>query len=100
MYCHHSSSIFLGWGDVSWNEETALTPYLHSLARHGLTLRQHYAHPVCSPSRAALMTGYYASRTRLQKAVYPNETIGLDLKFKLLPQYLKDLGYRTYGVGK
>jgi len=47
-----------GFGDVSWNNEYALTPNLESLARNGIILNNFYASEICSPSRASLMTGY------------------------------------------
>jgi len=54
-----SNFVASGWADVGWNDKDAslATHYLQQLAEEGLILNQHYAHPVCSPSRAALMTG-------------------------------------------
>jgi len=77
-----------------------LTPYLEYLAKSGVILNYHYVHPVCSPSRAAFMTGYYASKTNIQDAIHEYQPAGLDVKYKLLPQFLKDVGYKTYLVGK
>ncbi|KAH9488859.1 hypothetical protein Btru_059293 [Bulinus truncatus] len=46
------------------------------------------------------MTGYYPFHTELQKAISPAEALYLPSKYKLLPQYLKELGYATHLVGK
>ena len=56
--------------DVEWNNPSAVTPYLMGLARTGLTLDSAYTLPVCSPSRAALMTGVYPYRIGFQ--VFPS----------------------------
>ena len=47
----------LGYNDVPWHNPTIIAPHLHTLAREGVVLEQHYAQTKCSPSRAALMTG-------------------------------------------
>ena len=49
----------LGWGDVGWTNPNMedVTPTLTKLARNGVILSQYYVQQVCSPSRAALMTG-------------------------------------------
>jgi len=73
---------------------------LHFLASNGILLTHHYTHPVCTPSRAALMTGFYATKTRAQNAIWEWQPMGLDQKLTLLPGYLKNLGYETYAVGK
>src|SRR5690606_17304193 len=52
----------LGWGDVGWHEGPYRTPHLDRLCREGLELDQHYVSPMCSPTRAAFLSGRYASR--------------------------------------
>ncbi|XP_023344336.1 arylsulfatase B-like [Eurytemora carolleeae] len=47
----------LGVNDVSWNNKTAGTPYLERLARKGVILDNMYTLPICTPSRAAFLTG-------------------------------------------
>lgn len=60
-----------------------------------------YVTPICTPSRSALMTAKYPIHTGMQHTVlYAAEPRGLSLKEKLLPQYLKDLGYVNHCVGK
>src|SRR5687767_1598734 len=56
----------LGWGDVGWHGSDIPTPNLDAMAYGGARLEQHYVAPVCSPTRAQLMTGRYACRTGLQ----------------------------------
>ena len=57
--------------------------------------------PVCTPSRAALMTGRYAMRYGLQTLViFPSHTYGLATDERTLPQALKDAGYKTLMAGK
>jgi len=92
----------LGWKDVGFTGCTDIpTPNLDSLARGGATLSQFYAQPMCTPTRAALMTGRYPFRYGLQTAVIPSvASYGLDTAEWLLPQALKDAGYTTAIIGK
>lgn len=59
----------LGWNDVSWRDAEMHTPVLKQLAQEGVILGQSYVQPVCSPSRAAFMSGYYPYHLGLQHAV-------------------------------
>ncbi|MFI5460367.1 MAG: sulfatase-like hydrolase/transferase [Isosphaerales bacterium] len=52
----------LGWADVGWHGTEIKTPNLDKLAAAGARLEQFYVQPVCSPTRAALMTGRYPMR--------------------------------------
>ena len=52
-------TLFPGVNDVSWNNPSAPTPNLQHLAEDGIILDTAYTLPVCTPSRAALMTGIY-----------------------------------------
>jgi arylsulfatase A-like enzyme len=77
------------------------TPHLDKLAKAGAVLDAHYVQPVCSPTRAALMTGRYPMRHGLQVGVVrPWAQYGLPLDERLLPQTLKEAGYATAIVGK
>jgi len=92
----------LGWKDVGFNGCVDIkTPNLDQLAAGGATLSQFYAQPMCTPTRAVLMTGRYPFRYGLQTAVIPSVAdYGLDLSERLLPQVLKDAGYKTAIIGK
>ncbi|KAL1421918.1 hypothetical protein MTO96_022627 [Rhipicephalus appendiculatus] len=68
---------------------------------YGIILNNYYTQPSCTPSRSAFLTGLYPIRTGLQGlAVDVADPWGLPLDVRLLPQYLKDIGYETHLVGK
>ncbi len=91
----------LGWKDVGFRGSDIRTPNLDELARGGAVFEQFYSQPFCTPARAALMTGRYPHRYGLQTAVIPSAgKYGLATDEWLLPQALKDAGYRTAIVGK
>ncbi len=91
----------LGWGDVGWHGSEIKTPNLDRLAAAGARLEQFYVQPVCSPTRAALMTGRYPMRHGLQVGVVrPFAQYGLPLAERTLAQGLKDAGYETAICGK
>jgi arylsulfatase A-like enzyme len=90
-----------GWKDVGFHGSDISTPSLDRLAATGARLEQFYGQPMCTPSRAALMTGRYPHRYGLQTLVIPSAgTYGLPTDERLLPQALKEAGYRTAIVGK
>jgi arylsulfatase A-like enzyme len=77
------------------------TPHLDKLAAAGAKLDAFYVQPVCSPTRAALLTGRYPMRHGLQVGVVrPWAQYGLPLEERTLAQALKDAGYTTAIVGK
>lgn len=87
----------LGWADVGWHGGPFQTPHLDALVRTGVELDQHYVSPMCSPTRAALLSGRYASRFGCTAAqaerVYPFDTV-------TLASALKTAGYDTALTGK
>lgn len=91
----------LGWKDVGYHGSDIKTPNIDALAAGGAKLEQFYAQPLCTPTRACLMTGRYPLRYGLQTAVIPAAyTYGLPIDEWLLPQSLKEAGYKTAIVGK
>jgi arylsulfatase A-like enzyme len=92
----------MGYADVGFNGGTEIkTPHLDSIAAAGARLEQFYVQPVCSPTRAALMTGRYPMRYGLQTGVVrPYAQYGLSLEERMLPAALKEAGYVTAIVGK
>jgi arylsulfatase A-like enzyme len=91
----------LGWKDVGYHGSDIATPNIDRLAATGARLEQFYAQPMCTPTRAALMTGRYPFRYGLQTLVIPSGyTYGLPTDEWLLPQALKQAGYETAIVGK
>jgi arylsulfatase A-like enzyme len=91
----------LGWKDVGFHGSDIRTPNLDKLAAEGVRLERHYTAPMCTPTRAALMTGRYPMRYGLQVGVIPGAgSYALAQDEFLLPQMLKDAGYKTYMSGK
>ena len=91
----------LGWKDVGFHGSDIKTPHIDRLAQEGARLEQFYVQPMCTPTRAALMTGRYPFRYGLQTLVIPTPgKYGLPTDEWLLPQALKEAGYRTVMVGK
>jgi arylsulfatase A-like enzyme len=90
-----------GWKDVGYHGSDIKTPNIDRLAATGVRLEQFYAEPMCTPTRAALMTGRYPFRYGLQTAVIPaSYSYGLPTDEWLLPQALKEAGYTTAIIGK
>jgi len=91
----------LGYADVGFNGSTEVrTPCMDRLAKSGTVLSSFYVQPVCSPTRAALMTGRYPTRTGVYHVVRPGAPWGLPLSERLLPEALHEAGYTTAICGK
>lgn len=89
----------MGYSDAGCYGGEIRTPHLDALASDGLRFTQCYSTGRCWPSRATLMTGYYAQQVRRDKA----EGIKMGPRpewARLLPDYLAPLGYRSYHSGK
>jgi arylsulfatase A-like enzyme len=87
----------LGWADVGFHGGVAPTPHLDALARDSLELRRHFVAPVCSPTRAGLLTGRTWSRFSVTK---PQNERALPWDTVTLPRALAEAGYETALVGK
>lgn len=91
----------LGYADIGPFGSTSRTPHLDRLAREGRKLTSHYAAPVCSPSRAALMTGSYPKRAMPTPGVlFPASAVGLHPDERTIAEVLKAAGYATACIGK
>ena len=104
-----------GWKDTGFNGSTFYeTPHIDRLARSGMIFTDGYsASPVCSPTRAALMTGRYPARLHLTahlqgasnryhftKVLPPNARLELPLEEITIAEALRQQGYRTACIGK
>ncbi len=92
----------LGYGDLAcFGNERIKTPNLDRMAAEGMRFTDfHVGASVCSPSRAALLTGRYPVRTGVTRVLFPGDAIGLSSKLATLPSTLKRAGYATAAVGK
>lgn len=91
----------MGYADVGFNGGREIqTPHLNRLAKSGTVLSSFYVQPVCSPTRASLMTGRYAAHTGVYSVIRPESAWGLPLAERTLAQALGEAGYRTAIIGK
>jgi len=91
----------LGWDDMSWHNPNMITPNLQDMADNGVILDNMYVQTSCSPTRACLLSGFYAANIGSQHLVFkPNVPHGLPTWLTTLPDVLQSMGYTTYGVGK
>lgn len=92
----------LGYGDIGpFGNTTQTTPNLDRMAAEGCKLASHYAAPVCTPSRASLMTGCYPKRALpIKHVLFPSSQVGLAPSEITIAELLKDAGYSTACIGK
>lgn len=90
-----------GYADTGPYGSDNATPNLDRMAKEGLKLTSHYAAPVCSPSRAAMMTGCYPKRVLpTPHVLFPAAEVGLNPKEVTVAEVLKTQGYTTACIGK
>jgi arylsulfatase A len=91
----------LGYSDIAPFGSRNRTPNLDRMAAEGRKLMSHYAAPVCSPSRAALLTGSYPKRALpIPHVLFPGAAVGLHPNERTIAEVLRDAGYATACVGK
>ena len=92
----------LGYGDLSsYGSKTINSKNIDQLAKDGVKLTSYYAaQPVCSASRAAVLTGVYPNRIGIHNAFGPNSNSGINHSELTLAEMLKENGYSTGIYGK
>lgn len=90
----------MGYGDISpFGSKLNNTPHLAQMAKEGMVLTNFYCAPVCSASRASLLTGCYPKRVSVGLYL-PVSPVGLNPNEKTIASVLKPHGYSTMMVGK
>ena len=91
----------MGYSDIGpFGSQLNRTPHLDRMAKEGRKLTSFYAAPVCSASRAQLLTGCYAPRVGVPGVFFPAGRNGLNPQEHTVAEYLRELGYATMCVGK
>ncbi|MFC1736848.1 sulfatase-like hydrolase/transferase, partial [Candidatus Hydrogenedentota bacterium] len=112
----------MGWMDSEpYGSKFYETPGVNRMAREGMLFTDAYAQPLCSPTRAAIMTGKYPSRLYLHQAItknskenpvahtktapnrrmaWPESRNHLPVEERTIAEEMKDLGYKTWFLGK
>lgn len=92
----------MGYGDIASNGAIQYnTPNIDKLAATGMRFTNFYtAQAVSSASRAGLMTGCYPNRIGITGALNPFSSIGLNKDEEIIPEILKERGYKTAAIGK
>lgn len=89
----------LGYGDVGFHGSDIQTPNIDRLAAEGSQLEAFYSCPMCSPTRAGLMTGRYPIRYGLMRAVVPPQRdFGLDTSEETMADVFAKAGYKRRGI--
>jgi len=92
----------MGYGDLgSYGQTAYTTPRLDGLAREGVRFTDFYAsQPVCSASRASLLTGVYSNRFGIHGALGPSSRHGISADETTLAELCRRAGYATAAFGK
>uniref|UniRef100_K1PVK7 Arylsulfatase B n=1 Tax=Magallana gigas TaxID=29159 RepID=K1PVK7_MAGGI len=92
----------MGNNDIGYNNPEVDTPNLDNLANNGVILESNYVYPVCSPSRAAFMTGRYAHKIGFQRGpVEHKQPAYIESNYKTVAEKLTtNYGYAAHMIGK
>ena len=91
----------LGYGDLAcYGAGDIATPHIDRMAAEGAKFTSFYVSPVCSPTRASLMTGCHPTRVGIGGVMFPRNNHGLNPDEIALPELLKDQSYATAMIGK
>lgn len=91
----------MGYGDIGpFGSTKNRTPNLDAMAREGMKLTSFYAAPVCSVSRAQVLTGCYGVRVSIPGVLFPGEKNGINKDEHTVAELLKAQGYATQCIGK
>jgi arylsulfatase A len=91
----------MGYGDIEpFGNTKVRTPHLNQLAKEGMKFTHFYATPVCSMSRACLMTGCYNVRVSIPGVLFPQAQIGLNPNEISIAKLMKQKNYATCCIGK
>ena len=94
----------VGFGEIGMDELSVIrgykTPNMSALAKEGISLQRMYTEPSCTPTRVAMMTGRYPTRTGTTEAKATLAGDGLNAAEITLAEVLRDAGYYTSHVGK
>jgi arylsulfatase A len=91
----------MGYADIGpFGNKEVRTPHLDKFGTEGMKFTSFYATPVCSMSRACLMTGCYNTRVSIPGVLFPRDTIGLHSDEVTLAEIVKQKGYATCAIGK
>ena len=88
-----------GWGDLSMNGNSDIsTPNIDALAKNGISFENFYVQPVCSPTRAELLTGRHFTRLGVHRTSAGGER--MNLNETTVAEVFKKAGYQTAAYGK
>ena len=91
----------MGWGQPGFNGGTEVaTPAMDRIANEGVKLTQFYVQPVCSPTRAALLTGRYPWKNGMEYRSKARSANGMLVDERTIAQELREAGYATWMLGK